>query len=289
MKSRYLINFVLLFLVLVLFWFLNKPSPTSRQNTVSEITQNEITNIVISRSGLDTITLQKHDTGWQLISPLQAPANNTRIKLLLSLLTTPIYAQLNQVDSAKLIQLGFNDASTIVQFNDYIFQFGTTEPISQHRYILHNNSVYLIDDNVAPLLKANAASFIDNKLIPLKRPISKISLPTINQQQEWSSKNIIIEQKDGHWYSDIKTLSADQLTMLIDAWQHTYALQVLPIGKTTLPESTRHTITIWFDNQTDPTELELQYDSRALYLSHYSLNLSYQLPISLRQQLFPNP
>ncbi|MDQ7072686.1 MAG: hypothetical protein Q9N32_03035 [Gammaproteobacteria bacterium] len=95
-----------------------------------------------------------------------------------------------------------------MQFNDHIFQFGTTEPISQHRYILHNNSVYLIDDNVAPLLKANAASFIDNKLIPLKRPILKISLPTINQQQEWSSKNIIIEQKDGHWYSDItNTLS----------------------------------------------------------------------------------
>ncbi|MDQ7072687.1 MAG: hypothetical protein Q9N32_03040 [Gammaproteobacteria bacterium] len=85
MKSRYLINFVLLVLVLVLFWFLNKPSPTSQQNTVSAITQNEITNIVISRSGLDPITLQKHATGWQLISPLQAPANNTRIKLLLSL------------------------------------------------------------------------------------------------------------------------------------------------------------------------------------------------------------
>ena len=289
MKSRYLINIVLIVLVLILYWFLNQPSSTPQQDTVSNITQNEITEITITRLGLDTIKLQKEAVGWQLISPLQAPANNTRIKLLLSILNAPSYAQLHQTDTATLTQLGFNDVSTTLHLNSDSFIFGTIEPISQRRYVLHNNSVYLVDDNVAPLLKANATSFIDNKLIPLEQQISKISLPTLNQQQILSTETIVIEQQDGHWQTVTTTLLTDQLTALIEAWQHAYALQVLPLGKATLPNSESHLVKIWYRDQEKPTEFELQRDDRTLYLNNPSLKLSYQFPISLIQQLVPKP
>jgi hypothetical protein len=289
MKSRYLINIVLIVLVLILYWFLNQPSPRPQQVTVSNITQNEITEITITRLELDTIKLQKKAVGWQLISPLQAPANNTRIKLLLSILNTPSYAQLQQTDTATLTQLGFNDASTTLQLNNDSFQFGTIEPISQRRYVLYNNRVHLIDDNVAPLLKANATSFIDNKLLPLEQQVSKISLPTLNQQQMVSTDTILIEQQDGHWQAVAITLSTDQLITLIDSWQHAYALQVLPLRKTTLPNSEIHLVKIWYRDQKEPTEFELQRDDRTLYLNNPSLKLSYQFPISLIQQLLPNP
>ena len=289
MKSRYLLNLFLIVVVVGLYWLLNqKPSPP-QQITVTQMAQQDITDITITRPGLDEIILQKNSSNWQLIHPIQAPANNTRVKLLLSILNTASYAQLPRADNATLKPLGFDQASTTLTLNNASFRFGKTEAISHRRYLLHNKSVHLVDDNVAPLLNASAASFIDNKLIPVGRQISKLSVPTLNQQNVLSTKAIMIEQKNGHWHSENKTISNDQLSLVIDAWQSTHALQVLPLNKARLPASEPQLVTVWYHQQTSPTKFDLQRDDKTLYLNNRSLKLSYQFPISLIQQLVPKP
>ncbi len=289
MKSRYLLNVFLIALVLGLYWFLNQDTATQQQQqTLSAISHDQIMQISISRHGLDTISIKKNKTNWQLMQPINAPANNTRIKLLLSILNTVSHAQLSHADDTTLAQLGFNNANTILKLNNDSYQFGNTESISNRRYVLYNGIIHLIDDNVAPLLNANAASFIDNKLIPLNQHISKLVIPTINTDQTLSPHNIIIEQKEGHWTSDNNGLSSDQLTILIDAWQHAYALQVLPLSTAKLPLSEPHKIIVWFQEQAEPVELQLQKDNRTLYLNSPSQQLSYQVPISIIQQLLPD-
>jgi hypothetical protein len=287
MKSRYLLNVFLIALVLGLYWFLNHDSSTQEnQQTLSTISYDEVTQISISRHGLDTISIQKHETHWQLVQPINAPANNTRIKLLLSILNAISRAQLSYADDSTLVQLGFDNTSTILKLNNDRFQFGNVESISNRRYVLHNDIIHLIDDSVAPLLNANAASFIDNKLIPLNQQVSKLIIPKYNADSTISTDNITIEQIDGRWVSG--NLSADQLTILIDAWQHAYALQVLPLSTAKLPLSEPHKIIVWFQDQTEPVELQLQKDNRTLYLNSPLQQLSYQFPLSIMQQLLPD-
>ncbi len=289
MKSRYLLNIFLIILVLGLYWLLNHDTSTQdQQQTLTTISHGEITQIHISRHGLDTIAIQKNKTNWQLMQPIAAPANNTRIKLLLSILNARSYAQLSHANDATLAQLGFDNTNTILKLNDESFQFGDIEAISKRRYVLHNGIIHLVDDSVAPLLNANAASFIDNKLIALDFHISKLLIPIINTDQTLSLHNINIEQKEGHWTSDNKHLSSDQLTILIDAWQHAYALQVLPLNTAKLPLSDPHKIIVWFQNQAEPVEFELQKDNRTLYLNSPSQQLSYQFPLSIMHQLLPD-
>ncbi|MBL1320996.1 MAG: DUF4340 domain-containing protein [Methylophaga sp.] len=286
MKSRYLLNILLIALILGLYWFLNQDTSTqTQQQTLSITRHHDIAQITITRHGLDTISLHKEMSNWQLTQPIKAPANNTRIKLLLSILNTGSHAQLSHADDATLTQLGFNNTNTILQLDNDRFQFGNVESISQRRYVLHNDIIYLIDDNVAPLLNANAASFIDNKLIPLNNKISKLIIPKYSDKTI-STDNITIEQKEGHWISDNDTLSADQLTILIDAWQHAYALQVIPLNTAKLPTTKPYNITIWSNNAA--IEFELQSDHRTLYLNSPSQQLSYQFPISLIEQLLPD-
>lgn len=282
MKSSYLINSVLIALALGLYWLLNQPQPTPQQQKISQISPSDITTITIIRDGLDTISLQKTAANWQLSQPFQAPANNTRVKLLLSILTATSYAQLASADSNTLNQLGLNKTSALLQLNDNGFQFGEIESISKRRYVLHNDLIHLINDNVAPLLNANAASFINNKLIPLNNQISKLSIPAPN------TNSITIKQKQGRWISDNKALSSDQLALLVEAWQHAYALQVLPSNTAKLPSSEPQRITVWYHNQAEPVVFELQSDDKSLYLNDSLQQLSYQFPISIMQQLLPD-
>lgn len=282
MKSQYLINTALIILVLGLYWLLNQPPQTPQQQIINQTSPSDITKITITRDGLDTIVLQKTAADWQLSQPFQAPANNKRVKLLLSILAATSHGQLSHADSNTLNQLGLNKTSTLLQLNDNYFQFGEIESISKRRYVLHNDLIHLIDDSVVPLLNANAASFIDNKLIPLNKQISKLTIPTLN------TDSIAIEQKQGHWTSDNNKLSTDQLTILIEAWQHAYALQVLPLNTAKLPLSEPHKVVVWYHNQAEPTEFELQSDDRTLYLNNSQQQLSYQFPRSIMQQLLPD-
>ncbi|PHS32168.1 MAG: hypothetical protein COA95_04540 [Methylophaga sp.] len=284
MKSRYLFNILLIIVILGLYWFLNQETSIPTQPTLSITSHDDISQITIARNGLDTISIHKNSSGWQLVQPLNAPANNTRMKLLLSILNTPIYAQLSHADNATRSQLGFNDTSTVLTLNNDRFQFGNIESISKRRYVLHNDVIHLIDDNVAPLLNANAASFIDNKLIPLNKQISKLIITKSNTDNSLSTNDIIIEQKQGRWISN-GNLSADQLSLLIEAWQHAYALQVIPLKTAKLPLTEPHKIIIWLNDAS--IELELQTNVRTLYLNNQQQQLSYQFPVELLSQLAP--
>ena len=284
MKSRYLFNILLIIVILGLYWFLNQETSIPTQPTLSITSHDDISQITIARNGLDTISIHKNSSGWQLVQPLNAPANNTRIKLLLSILNTPIYAQLSHADNATRSQLGFSDTSTLLTLNNDRFQFGNIESISKRRYVLHNDVIHLIDDNVAPLLNANAASFIDNKLTPLNKQISKLIITKSNTDNSLSTNDIIIEQKQGRWISN-GNLSADQLSLLIEAWQHAYALQVIPLKTAKLPLTEPHKIIIWLNDAS--IELELQTNVRTLYLNNQQQQLSYQFPVELLSQLVP--
>jgi len=282
MRKSYLTNGLLLLFIIAIYWFVNyEPIEVNAHKTLSSLSIDQVHTINIKRINRDDILLTKIEDQWLITQPIQASANPTRVKLILALLSTISHSQFKPAPSHSLQQFDLDPHKISVQINDQVFNFGDVEPLSQYRYIQYNDRIHLVDDTVAPLLNATASSFINNRLLPDDLHITKLTLPAI-LAQDGASKEVVLELQDGHWMSSDSTLSSDDLTILIDAWQHAYAIQVLPATDTIIGQP----ITVKFNDQTN-IELLLQFDTRSMSIINRTKKLKYQFPLANKHQFFP--
>ena len=287
MKSSYFTNFILLLLVVGLFWFSQHNTNKQADNSVQLLTSlnpEDINTIDIQQPQKDDIKLIRNNQSWQLMSPYPAPVSQTRINLILSLLKTPVHGEFQPMDTSSLAQFGLNTPAVIVSMNNESFAFGDVESISKRRYVLYQHMIYLIDDDVTPLLTANADSFIDNRLIAEHNTIEKISLPHSLD----NSDVLQIDNIDGQWHSDDKKLTADQLKILIDSWQFAYATQVRKLAQETLAALPAPQIKVWLKGQQQPVSLILQTTTNNFTLVNPDLGLEYIFPMAMSTQLLPD-
>jgi len=284
MKSSYLTNLVLLIIVIALLWFSQREPATSQTNTkISDLTAAEIHSIQIQRAK-NSIILERQQDQWFMTAPFEARANKTRTKLLLSLLSSEVSGQFQPLDQASLSQFGLAKPESHLLLNGKSFLFGGLESLSKQRYVWHNDMIFLIEDTIAPLLKASAGSFVDNRLIAEDKSLSQLNLPINTQGQ---LLNISLNQ--GHWQSDNKSMSSDRLKALVDSWQHAYAMQVHPVDSETLQHLPPAQIELWFESETSPLQLVLIESEQSLQLINPDLELQYDFPLALKAQLLPQP
>jgi hypothetical protein len=289
MKSRILINLVLLIVIIALYYFVNyepELKPVSKQ-TLSTLQVSDVTDIVISRLGRDQIHLVKDNKHWQLTQPIKARANDVRVNLILDLLTTPSYAQLKLTSQVNVKQFDLDPVKLSLQLNQQQFQFGGIETLSKHRYVQHNDVIHLLDDKLAPLLNASASSFIDNRLFTNDLQISKIELPSTSSESHNRTNRVTIALSEGHWTADLLGFSSDKLTTLVNAWQHAYAMQVILLSNDEIKQMTGEEVTVNFKNGSS-TQLLVQMTDTNVTMVNLKNKLKYQFPISIKQQLFPN-
>ena len=288
MKSSYFTNFILLLLVVGLFWFSqhssNKEADSNSVHLLTTLNPADINTIDIQKRQKNDIKLMRNNTLWQLMSPYPAPASQTRINLILSLLKTPVHGEFQPMDTSSLAQFGLDRPTVIVSMNNESFAFGDVESISKRRYVLYQHMIYLIDDDVTPLLTANADSFIDNRLIAEHNTIEKISLPHSLD----NSDVLQIDNIDGQWHSDDKKLTADQLKILIDGWQFAYATQVRKLAPEALTALPSPQIRVWLKDQQQPVSLILQTTDNNLTLINPDSGLEYIFPMAMSTQLLPD-
>lgn len=270
-----------------LYWSVSyEPTPENNDKTFSSLYAEQVNTIHIKRLNRNDILLNKEAGNWRIVKPIQANANPTRIKLILGLLSTRSHNQFKPDPSLSLQQFDLEPAKISLRLNDKVFNFGDIDALNHYRYIQHNDVIHLIEDTIAPLLNAGAASFIDNRLFSENSHITKLNLPAITDQ-EISSSVITLSLENGHWQSTDTTLSADVMTTLVDSWQHAYALQVLPLSKDELKTPFGQILTVDFDDQTT-TKFFVQTDIKSLYLLDHTKKLKYQFPLANTRQLFPN-
>lgn len=287
MKNRYLTNLILLVSLIGLYYFVNdEPNniETTQSRIPSQLSPSTVSTINIKRRARKSIEIIKEGSNWTVINPVQASANNVRIKLILDLLSAPIHNQIELTDDIELNQFGLKPAHLSLQLNQQLFEFGTIESLSKRRYVKHDEVIYLINDTLVPLLNSTASSFIDNRLFSKTQPITKLELPLLSKGGKVSNQSVIIQLSNGHWTSNIKTLSNDLLTSLVESWQHAYAMQVLTISKDDVNLISGTKINISFKDS--PTsEFMLQLSTNNLSLINVEKQLKYQFPISIKQKL----
>jgi len=283
MKSSYLTNLVLLIIVIVLLWLSQREQPSSHEpSTISRLSATEVSSIQIQRPDKAVITLQRQHDKWAVTAPINARANQTRINLLLSLLSAPIHGQFQPMDQASLDQFGLSQPESTIILNDQAFYFGGIEALNKQRYVLHKEMIYLIEDNVAPLLRTSAGSFVDNRLIAEQQAITRLTIDSDKNKQD-----ITLSLQDGHWQSNVPPASSDALKTLIDSWQHAYAMQVRPINEQALTTLAEPQITIWLKNNAKPLTLIMTEKAQTLQITHPALQLQYDFPLALKKQLLP--
>lgn len=282
MKSSYLTNLILLAIVVILLWVSQRDKPATEQlPSLSTLTAEAVNQLHIERSGKPTISLQRQQQGWQLTQPFSARANQTRVNLLLSLLSSPVHGQLQAMDQEALGQFGLAQPNVTLTMNQARFAFGNVESLSENRYVLHQGMVYLVQDDVTPLLNASAGSFVDNRLIAENTVISKLRIPA----SAGSDTHIEIQQLDGRWHSDDTSASSDALKTLVDNWQHAYAMQVRHLDASQIAALPAPQIQLWLEGQQQAIQLIMTQNDQNLQLINPELQLQYDFPLALQSQL----
>lgn len=287
MKKSYITNLLLVALIIGLYWFNNSNRTENEMAQLTTLNTSEIKYISISRPDSIDIELQKSTSDWQIIKPINASANNKRIELLLSFLDTPSYAQIKVADDTILNQFELKPANIVLTLNEHSMKFGGIEPISKHRYVLIDNIIHLITDRITPLLRANAPSFIENRLISKQNIITKLALPLLNNDNSLSTESVIIENNNGHWQSNLPTITTDRLTDLVEEWQYAYALQVLPLNEGYQSNASSHQVKIWFNNEKHAAEYTLMLKNNGLFIIAPLQQLNYQFTAASLAQLLP--
>lgn len=118
---------------------------------------------------------------WHLTAPFVAPVLQSRVEVLLktNTATTRQYTR-NELTSEVL----FTDPVT-VEIGSQQYLLGQIEPVSQLRYVLANNTVYLQDDDVIPLLHAGQQAFVDLKLTGQVTEV-KLNNQPVDDPTAWS-------------------------------------------------------------------------------------------------------
>ncbi|MDX1572491.1 MAG: DUF4340 domain-containing protein [Methylophaga sp.] len=284
MKRSYLTNLLLLTLIMVLLWQLDRVQMPQTVTTIGgELTPSMVQKITVTRASQNTIEIIKTSQGWQLQQPFTALASDSRITMLLSLLDSIPGEQFAIGDNLDLMAFGLAEPELTIRFNDTTFEFGDTEQLSGQRYLRSGETIYLFDDAISPLLQASASGFIENRLFADSVQLQSLTLP-FRTEQTLQNKNFTLQLQNGQWQSADNRFSADELTMIAHAWQQTYAMQVSPnnevAGDDFLP------VQFDFENS-DTLKAYARLSAQGLSVLIPERQLQYQFPASTAISLFP--
>lgn len=284
MKRSYITNLLLLTLIMVLLWQLDRLNTPATITTMGKnLTASMVQTITIERAQQNPIEITRNQYGWQLERPFVANASNSRINMMLSLLDTVPSRQFAIDDSMDLSAYGLAEPALTLQFNTTSFAFGDTEQLSGQRYIRNNDDIYLVNDTLSPLLQASASGFIENRLFANSDNLKFLSLP-YRAEQMLKNKTMNMQLQNGQWQSADPEFSTDALTAIAQAWQQAYAMQVSPNIESA---------------HTDFMPLEFRFEDGELLYAYARLSaqglsvlipdrqLQYQFPASTAISLFP--
>ena len=163
MKKQWLITLLLLVAALNLYLLVHieqkRSVEQSPQDTLTSLDPERITSIRIDRQ-TESLVFRKDGDHWQMIMPLQDKANEERMTELRALAVITPLGQYD-VQSVDLARYGLTTPRLSVRLNDTQILFGDLNPANQRRYVLAEKHLFLIADNIFPILQLPPEAFIE--------------------------------------------------------------------------------------------------------------------------------
>ena len=162
----------------------------------------------------EKLVFEKRDGHWWLAQPFQAPANDIRIRQLLSVARAESRAHY-PVKAEELAKFELDKPKAILSLGTVELRFGGSEPIDMLRYVQIGETLHLVNDDFSHHLLARATDFVNKKLLPEDAQLKELSLPGLSAK---------LGDK-GQWNLDP---AADPAAMseLANVWQSARAIEV---------------------------------------------------------------
>ena len=273
--TRTWINLALMTLVLALalLVYLRPGRTPNGVTTLTPLAPGSITAITIERTGRQDIALRRRADGWWLITPFEIGANPARVNALLALANTPTRSSYSAAN-LDLAQYGLSDTLVTVVLDNQRIVLGGTNPISERRYLMIADTIYMVRDDLYDVYNATVGSYVSNRLVPLGSNIVQLNLP------EWR----LTRAADGRWDAHGARVTQAQAQARIDAWQQAAAQWV---GDNRQP-SAQGEVTLVLENGESLRLLVSAVDPE-LVLARPDLALEYHLPTQAAATLLAMP
>ena len=203
--------------------------------------------------------------------PAQVPANPFRISSILELLQTHSLAQLSAA-VPDLDRFGLMPASAILTLDDQRFHFGNVNPLDHGRYLMHGQTIHVIEDTLYYQLVQDAGFFVNPRVLTSGAELIHINHPEF----ELNYRNGRWEQAGGN-----PQLPLDVLLATADAWAMLEATTVV----VTLGQQAEEGEIILRTSDGIRIVLSARLSSAELVLSRADPGIEYHFPVQTARTL----
>ncbi len=241
MKSRWLVNILLLVLVLGIFAFIkSRPQQEVAKETAYEVSTLKLadfSNISVEFPAKAPVAFEKVDGYWYIAKPYKARADQVLVMRILSLVGAKSPQKFEATD---LTQFGLDQPKLKLKFNNEEFIFGTFNPVTSEQYVAYNNHVYLLPVSYAESAQSPVEEYLDKT--PFKPDEQKkIAGFDFSHLEQWEEARLNVDLVDGKWKASPEKAKPTQNEMneWFDSYWRNMSVQRVepytPDRKTTYP------------------------------------------------------
>lgn len=169
-SKRLFLNLLLLAVVVALVWFVltsDQEQKSLPEALYDQSMGKDVTHVVIHIAGSEDIQIEnlgeEGNRVWKITQPIKHDADKSKLQILFTLLTDPVSSSYD-VKGMELEKYGLDKEDVSISFNGVKLVLGDLNQVSQTRYVLKGDKIYLITENIYGLLQMGVDSFIkDNE------------------------------------------------------------------------------------------------------------------------------
>jgi Domain of unknown function (DUF4340) len=199
MKSRWMINLILL-LAIVVIAVVVKFNPEKEQKAVNqyEISSHRLADfhkIEVSFPAKAGISFEKKDGYWFLVQPYKARADQMLVSHILSIVAAKSNQKLPLND---LAQFGLDQPKLKLKLDDVEILFGTFNPVTSEQYVSLGDSVYLLPVSYAESASSPAEEYLDKSPLQASER-NQISGFDLSHLEQWQDVRLNVDLLNGQW------------------------------------------------------------------------------------------
>jgi len=164
-KKRFIQNVVLIAIILAIALFLwmkaqdEKSNPSHLSSTLYDKSiGDEATEVLIHVKDREDILIKNINDVWTVVKPVEFEADKEQVRHLFTILSEN--AETNyEITGKDLVSYGLDEDRLSISFNQVKLIFGKYNSVSQKRYILKGDRMYLVSETISGLLQAGVDAF----------------------------------------------------------------------------------------------------------------------------------
>jgi hypothetical protein len=272
MKSRLTLNLALLAIVAILggLAFFEPGKKKIEPAPIASVDENALTAITLKNK--DTIVFEKKDGHWRLTAPIQAPANEIRVRQLIDIAKAGSEADY-PVKAEDLAKFELDKPKATLILGNVTLDFGGSDPINMRRYVRAGDTLHLVNDDFFHHLTASATDYVDKKLLPESAKVKEIVIPGLKATLG----------QDGKWTQEPPDAKAN-LPELASTWATARAIDVRRLDKPAQGDTVKIGL-----GEGNPIEFVIVQREPDLVLARQDMGLQYELTGETARQLLNLP